>query len=139
MSQIFRTGEAILWFPSNRVARLFHSLTEVLVSVAGRPAGMDDTGADEYEIDQEVFEAFVNELARQYLGSSHVIMRSMLEGYLATALVLVERAGGSVAALSEAIGLDPRDISVGPGGIGELGDVERLRQLAAVHAQAMSR
>ncbi|MEV6969788.1 DUF6086 family protein [Hamadaea sp. NPDC051192] len=139
MSQIFRTGDVILWYPSNRVARLFHALTEVLVSFAERPAGMEDTGADEYEIDRAAFVVFVDELTRRYLGSSHPILRSMLEGYLPTALVLVERAGGSVAALSEAIGLDPRDVSVGPGGIGGLGDAERLRELAAVHARAMPR
>ncbi|NUR48639.1 MAG: hypothetical protein HOV71_10930 [Hamadaea sp.] len=139
MSQSFRTGDVILWFPSNRVARLFHALTEILAPVAGLPAGMADTGADEYAIDLATFEAFVDELTRQYLGSSHVILRSMMEGYLATALVLVERAGGGVGALAEPIGLDPRDVSVGPDGVGRLGDADRLRELASAHARAMPR
>ncbi|NUR70442.1 MAG: hypothetical protein HOU81_06460 [Hamadaea sp.] len=139
MSQYFRTGDRYLWNPSNRVGRLFAQLTETFSAVGGLPAGLQDTGADEYMIDLPVFAAFIDNLTRQYLGSSHAILRSLQEGYLVTALVLVDRAGGQVAALSEPIGLDPRDLSVGADGVSPLGDVARLRELAAENSRSMPR
>lgn len=56
---------------------------------------------DEYEVDLEVFGEFVNALVRRYCASTHLILRSLLEGSTATALVLVERGGGVVSALDE--------------------------------------
>ncbi|NUR96961.1 MAG: hypothetical protein HOV67_17100 [Kribbellaceae bacterium] len=118
---------------------MFVGVAQAVAEVTARPVGFRDTGADEYEVDLAAFEAFVEEAVRTYLGSSHPIMRTLLEGFLATALVLVDRAGGTIAALSEVPVLDARDVSVGPQGIGPLGDAARLRELAAANARAMPR
>ena len=63
---------------------------------------------------------------------------SLMEGVIATAIVLVERAGGTVAALSEPPGTDNRDVQVGAGGPAALADPDRLAELAAEHAAAMA-
>jgi hypothetical protein len=137
VSQYFLVGGRIVWNPSNRVAELFVQLAGVMAEAAATPSGLHDTGADEYEVDLVLFEAFTDALTRRYLSSSHVIMRSLIEGFLATALVLVDRAGGTVSALSEVVALDARDLAVGTLGVSPQGDATRLRDLAAVHAQEM--
>jgi hypothetical protein len=53
------------------------------------------------------------------------------------AMVLVDRAGGTIPALSEVPMLDGRDVSVDPNGMDPLGDVTLPLDLAAGHAQAM--
>jgi hypothetical protein len=138
VSQYFQVGDQILWNPSNRVAKLFIRMADVAAEIAEQRPGIHDTGSDEYELDPVAFATFVDALTRRYLSSSHLIMRSLLEGFLATALVLVERAGGTVPTLLEVPILDQRDVSVSPEGIGALGDVAQLRELAATHARAMS-
>ncbi|MGC4744961.1 DUF6086 family protein [Micromonospora sp. DT201] len=99
--------------------------------------GIGPMRADDYEIDLDVFVGFVDALVAQYLSSSHTILRSLLEGFIATALVMVDRAGRNVAPLQTTATLDPRDVSVGPGGIRPLGDPARLYGLASKHAAAM--
>jgi hypothetical protein len=94
--------------------------------------------ADEHEIDAEAFAAFVDALTQQYLSSSHAILRSLLEGFLATALVLVQRSGRDLPSLRRTVP-DPRDVSVGVGGIRPLGSVEHLLGLADDHSLAMPR
>lgn len=137
MSQYFKTGDAILWNPASRVAELFIRTGEALAPTVGLPVGIAPSNADEYQIDLDTFTAFVDALVRRYLSSSHAILRSLLEGYAATAIVMVERAGRHVAALDEPSELDLRDVSVGPVGIEPVGDPARLRALAVQHARAM--
>jgi hypothetical protein len=106
VSQYFQVGDRVLWNPSNRVADLFVGQADALVAIANAPHGMRPTGQDEFEMDLVAFEAFVDALTRVYLGSSHQIMRALLEGFLATAVVLVDRARGGVSALAEPPALD---------------------------------
>ncbi|MBV1850798.1 DUF6086 family protein [Catellatospora tritici] len=139
MSRYFQIGARVLWNPSNNVAELFARTAEVMSALVDKPTGMHDLGQDEYEIDLPVFEAFVDTLARRYLGSSHLVLRSLVEGFLATAIVMVERAEGGLPALTQSHELFPRDIQVGPTGTMPLGDVRRLRDLADDVARAMPR
>ncbi|HEX6686718.1 MAG TPA: DUF6086 family protein [Candidatus Limnocylindrales bacterium] len=139
VSQYFRAGDRILWNPSNRAAELFIHMADVAARIAERPTGIRDEHADEYEVDPAQFEAFVDALTRRYLSSSHPVVRTLLEGFIATALVLVDRAGGTVSALSEVPVLDQRDVPVGTRGIGRLGDAARLLDLAATLARVMPR
>ncbi|WP_433315099.1 DUF6086 family protein [Micromonospora chersina] len=137
MSQYFQAGDLVLWNPSNRVAELFVRTGNAVAGLVDRPTGIGPMQADEYDIDLDVFADFVDALVAQYLSSSHTILRSLLEGFTATALVLVDRAGRSVPSLQATAMLDPRDVSVGPGGIRRLGDPARLHELARMHAAAM--
>ncbi|GAB3337742.1 DUF6086 family protein [Micromonospora halotolerans] len=139
MSQYFQAGDLVLWNPSNRVAEWFACTSEALAELVDVPTGIGPMRADDYEIDLDVFVSFVDALVAQYLSSSHAILRSLLEGFTATALVMVDRAGRNVPSLQAAATLDPRDVAVGPGGIRPLGDPARLYELASKHAAAMPR
>ncbi|MFI7519312.1 DUF6086 family protein [Micromonospora globbae] len=139
MSQYFQVNDLVLWNPSNRVAELFVRTSDAVAPLVDVPTGIGPMRADDYEIDLDVFVAFVDALVAQYLSSSHAILRSLLEGFVATALVMVDRAGRTVPSLQATATLDPRDVSVGPGGIAPLGDPERLYELARRHAAAMAR
>jgi hypothetical protein len=137
MSQYFHVGKLVLWNPSTRVAELFVRTSEAIAPTVELPTGIAPVVADDYEIDPDTFTVFVDALVRLYLSSSHLILRSLLEGFTATALVMVERAGRSVPALADTPTLDPRDVSVGPGGISPLGNAERLRALAKEYDRHM--
>ncbi|WP_433651601.1 DUF6086 family protein [Micromonospora zamorensis] len=137
MSQYFQVGDLVLWNPSNRVAALFVRTSEAVAALVEVPTGIGPMRADEYDIDLDAFVGFVDALVVQYMSSSHAILRSLLEGFIATALVLVDRAGRDVPSLQATATLDPRDVSVGPGGIRPLGDPQRLHELAGEHARAM--
>ena len=137
MSQYFQVGDLILWNPSNRVAELFVRTSEAVAPLVAAPTGIDAMHADEYEVDLDAFVGFIDALVKQYVSSSHAILRSLLEGFLATSLVLVDRAGRSVPSLHAPAALDPRDVSVSSEGIGALGDPARLRELADALARMM--
>ncbi|MGY0002301.1 DUF6086 family protein [Micromonospora sp. I033] len=139
MSQYFQVGDLVLWNPSNRVAELFVRTSEAVAELVDVPTGIGPMRADDYAIDLDVFVGFVDALVAQYLSSSHVILRSLLEGFTATALVMVDRAGRNVPSLQAPATLDPRDVSVGPAGIRRLGDPARLYELVSEHAAAMPR
>jgi hypothetical protein len=137
VSQYLVAGSVVLWNPSHRVAQLFFRAGEAISPTVGVATGIAPEESDEYEIDLDTFTVFVDAVVRQYLTVRHPILRSLVEGYAATALVLVQRAGRSVAALTETPVPDSRDLSVGPDGPAPLGQVERLLALAAESARAM--
>ena len=80
MSQYFQAGGHVLWNPSNAVAELFVRSAEALIPVVNQPSGIAPAINDEYEIDMGAFETFVNALVRQYRSTTHLILRSLLEG-----------------------------------------------------------
>jgi hypothetical protein len=53
---------------------------------------------DECDIDVPVFARFTDTLLSTYARSNHTVLRALLEGFLATAMVLVERGGGELPA-----------------------------------------
>ncbi|HEY2699615.1 MAG TPA: DUF6086 family protein [Pseudonocardiaceae bacterium] len=139
MSQNFEIGEQTLWNPSNGPGRLFVEVAKALETVAELPSGIGlGRWADCHEIDLVAFTAFTDALVRRYRESNHLILRSLLEGFVATAIVLVERGGGTVPALSEQPGTSTRDVQVGPNGPAAQADPQRLAELAAEHAGSMA-
>lgn len=84
-----------------------------------------------------LFEAFVDALVDRYQWSTHLILRSLMEGFIATALVLVERGGGSVSSLDAESGPDWADVSVTTHGLGARAPARRLAELRTVHSRAM--
>jgi hypothetical protein len=117
VSQYFRAGGTVLWNPSNGVGLLFVRTAEALEPVAGVPSGIVAADADEWEIHMPVFERFVDALVDRYRRSTHLILRSLMEGFVATSLVLVERGGGGAPALPPEAG--------------------RLEELRDAHSRAM--
>jgi len=130
------TGET-LWNPATCVAQLFFRMTEALVPVADRPSGMVDLQIDEYAVEPEAFAAFVDALVRQYLASNHAIFKLMLAGYLPQAMVMVERSGQPVAALTAPIERSTEAISVNIDAFDPVGEVGDLVQQAAAAARSM--
>jgi hypothetical protein len=96
MSQYFQTGDQVLWNPSTGVARVFLRTAEALSLESGVPSGIGPMVDDESEIDMPSFEVFVSALVIRYQQSRHPVLRSLIEGFIATALVLVERGGGEL-------------------------------------------
>ena len=143
MSQYFDVGEQTLWNPSNGPGQLFVEMVKALEPVAGLPSGIGvgrwgPGDPDCHGIDLVAFARFTDALVRRYRASNHLILRSLMEGVIATAIVLVERGGGTVAALSEQPGTDTRDVQVGPSGPAARADPDRLVELAAEHSAAMA-
>lgn len=98
MSQYFYVGDEVVWNPSNDVGRLFLRSAQALAPDVELGIGISPAdhiaNADVWAIDLPVFKAFVDALVDRYQSSSHVILRSLIEGFIATALVMIERGGG---------------------------------------------
>lgn len=136
MSQVFKVGGLTVWNPSNGVGRLFVRSAQALMPVVDLPSGISQPNPgdpDEWAIDMAVFEVFAGALADTYEQSSHLILRSLMEGFVATALVLVERGGGRVGPPGAERGPDRRDVSVS----GHLPPAGRLRELSMLHSKSM--
>jgi uncharacterized protein DUF6086 len=106
VSQYFSIGDHDLWNPATEVAQLFYRTAGVMAALVDTPHGLHDTEQDEYHMEPAHFTAFVDALARRYLSSNHTVMRTLVEGFLATAVVLTQRAELAVPALAESINDD---------------------------------
>ncbi|MFJ9211699.1 DUF6086 family protein [Streptomyces sp. NPDC102264] len=93
MSQHYELGDQTLWNPSNGASRLFMRQVDVHEDELGRPSGIGPMEADACQIDPAVFEAFVDALLARHRRTSHAVMTALSEGFVATVLVLAERAG----------------------------------------------
>ncbi|WP_310725944.1 DUF6086 family protein [Streptomyces sp. N2A] len=93
MSQYYDLDDQTLWNPSNGVSRLFMSQVGVYQAELGMPSGIGAMQADECQIDPIVFKAFVDALLTWHRRTSHAVMVALSEGFIATVLVLAERAG----------------------------------------------
>ncbi|MEU4667587.1 DUF6086 family protein [Amycolatopsis sp. NPDC023774] len=133
MSQYFDLGDKTLWNPSNGVGLLFVRSAEAVAPIVELPTGISPKAADEWAIDPPVFTAFVDALADRYQRSTHLILRSMVEGFLATAMVLLDRAGAEIPSLGREPVSDVRDVSV----FGTPPPAGKLAELRAAHAGAM--
>ena len=61
-----------------------------------------------------------------------------MEGVIATAIVMVQRAGGTVSALTEEPGRSTRDIQTGPQGVADRAEPDRLPDVIAKHSAAVA-
>lgn len=87
-------GETDLWSPGASVARLFKGYADSVAAFLGAPSGISDLIGDRCEIDLTVFEEFCAKALARYEELDHTVPRSLLVGFLATALALLDRAGG---------------------------------------------
>lgn len=124
MSQYFQVGERVLWNPSTGVSQVFVRAADSLSQLVDLPSGLGPMVADECELDIEAFSLFIDRLACRYARTTHVILRSLMEGFVATGMVLVERGGGELPAV--------RSSSDDPG-------IAALRELSRRHDRAMPR
>ncbi|MEV3921449.1 DUF6086 family protein [Actinomadura coerulea] len=124
MSQYFQNGGEVLWNPATRVAGLFLDMAQAHARLLGVPSGLGPMEEDECQVDVQAFASFTDALVRYYANSSHMILRSLMEGFAATALAVAHSVAEPVAAARE-LADDPA--------------VRRLVDLAHEYAAAMPR
>jgi hypothetical protein len=95
MSYIFEAGDATVWSPALRVGSLFVTMAECLANWEGVPTGLSAMASDYYEIDVEAFGALVRALLNDS-SAGHAIFGQILHGFIATCLVMLERAGAAL-------------------------------------------
>ncbi|MFJ9815542.1 DUF6086 family protein [Streptomyces sp. NPDC101151] len=93
MSQYFDIGDETLWNPSNGAARLFLLQVAAFEEEVGLPSGFGPMENDECRLDPVAFEAFLDALLARHRRTSHAVLLALSEGFVATVLVLAERAG----------------------------------------------
>ncbi|SDK44548.1 DUF6086 family protein [Nonomuraea jiangxiensis] len=143
MSQYYQVHDQVLWNPSNGVFALFMRSAQALAPEAGLPTGLGPMRSDECQIDLKAFTAFVSALVERYERTNHPILHALMEGFIATALVLVQRGGAELDRSEREDSDGRREVQVsGPstslpeGGGGTAG---RWAELSARHARAMPR
>ncbi|MFG2841339.1 DUF6086 family protein [Streptomyces zaomyceticus] len=92
MSQYFDIGDETLWNPSNGASRMFQRQVAVFEAELELPSGIGPMENDECQITPATFEAFVDALLAKHRRTSHAIWLALSEGFIATVLVLAERA-----------------------------------------------
>ncbi|MEU1201146.1 DUF6086 family protein [Streptomyces sp. NPDC005813] len=92
MSQYFKVDGRTLWNPSNGAARLFLRQVAVFEAELELPSGIGLMEADESRIDPVTFQMFVAALLARHRRTSHGVLIALSEGFVATVLVLAERA-----------------------------------------------
>lgn len=98
MSQYFQAGDRILWNPSTDVSQVFLNAAESFARLVDRPSELGPMLADECEIGLQTFAWFTGSLISEYTHSNHLILRSLMKGFLATVIALVQRGGGQLSA-----------------------------------------
>ncbi|MFJ3900225.1 DUF6086 family protein [Streptomyces sp. NPDC090025] len=96
MSQYYDMGDRTLWNPSNGASRLFLAQLGVYQAELGLPSGIGPMENDECRIDPVAFKEFVDALIAWHRTTTHAVMNALSEGFVATVLVLAERAGVEV-------------------------------------------
>ncbi|MFJ8210631.1 DUF6086 family protein [Streptomyces sp. NPDC096033] len=82
--------------PSNGASRLFASQVSLYEAELGLPSGIGPMRADECRIDPLAFSGFVEALLAWHGATRHAVVVSLSEGFVATVLVLADRAGVQV-------------------------------------------
>lgn len=96
MSVLFEVGDETVWNPSNGAARLFHGQVAVFEAELGVPSGIGPLENDACRIDPAVLGVFAEALVGRHGYTGHSVIRALSEGFVATVLVLAERAGAGV-------------------------------------------
>ena len=138
MSQYYGLGEVTLWNPSNGASRLFLRQAALFEEEMGRSSGIGPMRDDEAQISLEVFEAFVHELLAWRRRTHHAVVSALSDGFLATVLVLADRAGIVVGQPYRSSGdTERRDVQAGPSAVSvidpdswEAGVRDQARELA---------
>ncbi|MFJ5842685.1 DUF6086 family protein [Streptomyces shenzhenensis] len=93
MSQHFDLGDETLWNPSIGASRLFQHHVAFFEAELGLPSGIGPMTDDACQIVPDAFEVFVEALLARHRRTSHAVALALSEGFVATVLVLAERAG----------------------------------------------
>jgi hypothetical protein len=140
VSQYYALGDVTLWNPSNGASRLFLRQLALFEEEIGLRSGIGPMESDEAQVSREVFETFVAALLAWRGRSAHAVMAALSDGFIATVLVLAERADVAVRWPAPVVGVEGlRDVQVtvpaADTGGWERQVRERARQLAGVMAR----
>ncbi|WP_407285360.1 DUF6086 family protein [Streptomyces sp. BP-8] len=141
MSQYFDLGGETLWNPSNGAARLFLRQVSVFEAELALASGIGPMHNDECQIDPAALKTFVDALVERHLRTGHAVMIALSEAFLATMLVLAERAGIELGRPADdaAAYAQNRDVQVPGAGVDALTSAHaRLEQLRGA-ARELSR
>lgn len=142
MSQYYDLGDRTLWNPSNGASRLFLREVAVFEAELGLPSGLGPMENDACDVDPAALGVFADALVDRHRRTRHAVIQALSEGFVATVMVLAERAGVGVRWESaESAESDPvapaRDVQAGPA-VGRLPQVSVDRALRR-KAQELSR
>lgn len=102
MSYTFDFNDEVIWSPARRVGRLYVGIAGALSEMISVPHGMSAMAEDYYEIDSAAFRGFVESVMREF-SSGHPVSGALLDGFLITSSVLLERMGKSLLIDSDVI------------------------------------
>ncbi|MFF0614079.1 DUF6086 family protein [Nocardia tengchongensis] len=92
MSQYYELDDATLWNPSNGVSRLFLGQVRLFEDELGVASGIGPMEADACEVVPAQLGRFVDALLDWRGRTNHVVIQAFSDGFIATMLVLAERA-----------------------------------------------
>ncbi|MGW6685577.1 DUF6086 family protein [Streptomyces sp. NPDC054961] len=119
MSQYYDVGDETVWNPSNGAARLFHAQLGVFEAELGVPSGIGPLENDACRIDPAALGVFNEALLSRHGSTGHAVIIALSQGFVATVLVLAERAGACVSqsqspASAAGSAEGGRDVRLGP-------------------------
>ena len=140
VSQYYEFGDVTLWNPSNGASRLFLRQLALFEEEIGLSSGIGPMESDEAQVSPEVFDVFVNALLAWRGRSGHAVMAALSDGFIATLLVLAERAGVATQWPARVVGVEGlRDVQV-TAPAADTGEWEhRVREQARQLARFMAR
>jgi hypothetical protein len=93
VSQYYVLDGVMLWNPSNGASELFLCQTRVFEAQVGMASGIGSMEQDESQVSLALFEEFVSTLLAWRGRTNHAVIMALSDGFIATCLVLAERAG----------------------------------------------
>jgi hypothetical protein len=91
MSYVFEIDDTTVWSPSLRIGELYVGLAECLAGLVQCDSGLSKLANDYYIVDVGGFGAFLESLLSER-SSGHAIFDALTRGFLATSLVMLDRA-----------------------------------------------
>ncbi|MFD3704675.1 DUF6086 family protein [Nocardia sp. NPDC058658] len=96
MSQYYDVDNQTLWNPSNTASKLFLYQVRLFEEELDLQSGIGPMKSDESRVAPVVLEQFVNALLAWRERTNHAVIQALTDGFVATMLVLAERAGVEV-------------------------------------------
>lgn len=93
MSQYYEMDGTTLWNPSNGASRLFLNQAGFFEEELGVPSGIGPMESDVCEVTPVVLEVFLATVLAWRGRTDHAVVQALSDGFLATLLVIAERAG----------------------------------------------
>jgi len=91
VSYIFEASGEDVWSPALLVGKLYVDTAHLVEEFCGGPSGLTAMAADYYEVDPVALGEFIGRAIDRSAG--HPTLRALTAGFIATSLVMLDRAG----------------------------------------------